>query len=114
MQTTRPSPADQYYRVLFDASNDVMLVLEPRSGMILDANHAFTELFGYTSAEWENLSLSSVVCNEKQAFSDTLSTGLHALREPLKFECLAVCKSQANFWVQAILKPIVPCLSEDY
>jgi PAS domain S-box-containing protein len=106
MEKTRIAPSDNYYRVLFDAGNDAMLVLDPKTGAVLDANQKFTEMFGYSSEQWETLSLSNIVCNENPEFTNYLTNGLQSLREARKFLCQAASKSHTNTWIEAQLKPI--------
>ena len=99
-----------YYRTLFDASNDAMLVLEPTNGTILDANNTFTQWFGYPRSEWKSLPLSSFICSDSTDAATTTNprifSELNTLREECHRQCQMQAKSQQRCWVEVHLKPI--------
>ncbi len=110
MEKTRLTPDDNYYRTLFDASNDAMLVLEPQSGTILDANKKFIDWFGYPEAHWDTTPLSSLICNDTTIAAATDFSHLCKQLPSLQKEHIGQCRIQAQtgqrYWIELRLKPV--------
>jgi PAS domain S-box-containing protein len=51
------------FRTIFDSLNDVVLILDPATGAILDANQKTVELYGWTSAQMARKTLSDLSSN---------------------------------------------------
>lgn len=56
--------SEERFRTIIDSMNDVILVLDPQSGAILDINQKFTELYGYTRLELANINMGDLSSNE--------------------------------------------------
>ena len=54
------SGSEKRYRDLFEINNAVMLILDPQTGMILDANDAASRFYGYSREELRTLSITQI------------------------------------------------------
>lgn len=56
----RIKEAEERYRNLFENKHTVMMIIDPDSSLIVDANQAATEQYGYSKEEFINMKLSSL------------------------------------------------------
>jgi len=105
MKEMQVAPSADYYRALFDASNDAMLVLDAMDGSIMDANKKFAQWFGYSSPEWQDLSLSTFICNDETLCGLDLSRLGKELSQR-KGQCQIQAKNGQRFWAEIQLKPL--------
>lgn len=101
-----PRESEAIYRTLFDAVNDAIAILDPETGVVLEANQKTVELSGFSRDELRHLPL------------DDVSTGIgsllgkEALRrigkavegQPQLFEWLARNKAGEIGWVEVSLR----------
>ena len=52
--------SEREYRALFESAHDAVLIVDPESTMVLDANQRCTEVYGYTRAELVGMELHQV------------------------------------------------------
>ncbi|HEX9016339.1 MAG TPA: PAS domain S-box protein [Chloroflexota bacterium] len=94
------------YKTIFDAVNDAIVVFDPETGVILQANQKTIDLAGFTQDEMFRLPLDAVSAGEG------IYTGREALRrvrmaahgEPQVFDWLARNKTGQMGWVEVSLK----------
>ena len=70
MTQPRLPATNNYYQTLFDAAENAILVIDPASGAILNANKRFTTLFGYDIAANNTLYLPDITCIELAELHD--------------------------------------------
>jgi len=76
--TDRKSITDARYRRLFEASRDGILIVEARTGTVMDANPFITALLGYSRAELVGAHLwdaSILTASDVQAIAATVAAG---------------------------------------
>ena len=63
----RIKEAEERYRNLFENKNTVMFIVDPDTSLIVDANQAATDQYGYTKEEFINMKLTSLnTLNERE------------------------------------------------
>ena len=97
MTQPRLPATNNYYQTLFDAAENAILVIDPASGAILNANKRFTTLFGYDIAANNTLYLPDITCIELAELHDY---GLD------KRQCRAQSKTGESFWIEMRVKPV--------
>lgn len=93
-------------RTIFDAINDGVVILDPASGVILDANHKTVELYGWTRAELlgkDICELSSNVAPYTQSDAAAWMALARAGESPT-FEWQARSKDGKVFWVEVSMR----------
>ncbi|MFC1743526.1 PAS domain S-box protein [Candidatus Riflebacteria bacterium] len=57
--------SEQNYRTIFNATNEAIFIHEPATGKILDFNRSALDMFGYSSEEVQNISVSDLSSGEE-------------------------------------------------
>jgi PAS domain S-box-containing protein len=104
----RLEDAEAGYRAIFDASNEVMLVQDPETGQILDANREACDRIGYTVEELRRLSIADLSLAEEPY---TQREAMRLIRtaaagESPQFEWLGRDRKGRLHWVEMQLKSI--------
>ncbi len=95
----RPGWVD--YREIFESANDAIMLVDPESGHLLDANRKYLDLFGYTPEEalQRGKGIISVPPENEEAYMDIVSKAI-ASGEPHLFEAQVRDKAGRPFWVE--------------
>lgn len=102
----RTNPDEQLFRALLDAIHDAILVHDPETGAILDANQRAAELYGYTreallEKQVGDLSVGLSPCTRE----DALAWMARALAEgPQTFEWMAQDQRGRFFWTEVMYR----------
>ncbi len=98
--------SEENYRAIFNTTNDAIFIHDTNTGAIIDVNHKFTEMYGYTADEAKSLDMdafSAETTDHKK--EDALRWMKKAVAgEPQLFEWHAKNKSGRTFWVEVNLK----------
>jgi PAS domain S-box-containing protein len=76
------------YRDIFENANDAILIFEPRTERILEANAKAMEMYGFSREEFIGMSLKKLtmdIVRGEQQVAQTLSAGSHADFETVQF-----------------------------
>jgi len=101
--------SDEQTRAIFDAVNEAILVLDMKSGEILDVNQKMMEMYGYSQEEALGLRIGNLSSGDlpftpryfKNFMKDTVQLG------PQLFEWRAKKKSGTQFWVEINMRKAV-------
>jgi PAS domain S-box-containing protein len=66
--------SEERFRLLFEKHYDVMLVIDPEDGSIMDANHAAAEFYGYSRCELLMMTIYQINCNPNQEILDAIES----------------------------------------
>jgi len=103
------SAAEAFYRAIFEGAGDAMVVFDPESGAILEANPKAGEMFGYGREDIQRLKFWALGRSETASGMD----GIHLLArqaargEPSLFEWKVHDSSGMRFWTEVHLKAAV-------
>jgi len=61
--------SERKYRTLFDREGDAIIIFNPESGRIIDANHSTTEIYGYVKKQLLEMIFDDLVLKEKDPHS---------------------------------------------
>jgi len=94
------------FRALFDAVPEAVLVHDPETGRILDANYEASRVLGYTREEFGNLDLGAISLGQPPF---TQEEGLRIIRKavqegPQKVEWLARDRNRRPIWAEIRVK----------
>jgi PAS domain S-box-containing protein len=100
------SRSEQSHREIFNATSDAIIVSDPDTGRILDANQAMLDIFGYTREEALRLGVGDVCLSEPPFDPATALSRIHgAVSEgPQMFEWRARHRDGHGFWVEVSLR----------
>jgi PAS domain S-box-containing protein len=76
------------YRTIFENANDAIIILEPRTERILEANSRALEMYGFSREEFVGLSMKKLtmdIVRGEQQLAQTLNTGSCAHFESVQF-----------------------------
>jgi len=98
--------AESSYRAIFEGVNDGILVLEPATGRILDANRRAGEIFGSPPADLRGQTFGAVRTDEETWTPEVVSERLMAAREgqPVLLEWRVRRADGSLFWAEVNLK----------
>ncbi|MDH5325159.1 MAG: PAS domain S-box protein [Gammaproteobacteria bacterium] len=97
--------SENYFRAIFNASNDAILVHESETGAVLDCNARFSEMFGYSGENLEQLSLRKLCSNPPYTEEQLLQKILLAFQYGAQiFEWCSKTQSGKVLWVEINLK----------
>ncbi|MBN1533388.1 MAG: PAS domain S-box protein [Spirochaetes bacterium] len=101
--------SEQTYREIFNGVNDIILVQEAGTGMIIDANTVAQEYFGYSPEEFRGLSIDAVSSGiPPYSMEDALTLLRRAAEQgPQLFEWLARRRDGSPTWLEVMLKKSV-------
>ncbi|MBN1807311.1 MAG: PAS domain S-box protein, partial [Sedimentisphaerales bacterium] len=96
------------YFTIFDKTNDAILVHDPDTGRILDANKQMCDMFGYTQEQVRNLSIDAFSSGEIPYTRQDALDWMKKTRRmgPQLFEWKARKKCGQFLWVEVNLKPV--------
>ncbi|MBF0497998.1 MAG: PAS domain S-box protein, partial [Deltaproteobacteria bacterium] len=98
--------SEENYRAIFDAVNDAILVLDYKTGTVLDVNSKLRVIFGYTQLEAQGLNSMRLHVDQpphtNQRLRDYARKAFYG--DPQLFEWLAKTKEGRTFWVEINLK----------
>jgi PAS domain S-box-containing protein len=80
--------SEEKYRRIFELANDAILIVEPRTGKVLEANNKALHLYGFARDEFVGMSLKTItmdVAREEQQIEQTLQGGLSTDFETVQF-----------------------------
>lgn len=94
------------YRAIFHTASDGIVVSDPETGQVLDANPRAAEMFGYTTDEARGLPLSAVSVEEPPyTHEEAIAWMRQALGGvPVVVEWLCRHRSGRRFWVEVSLR----------
>ena len=55
-----PAPDDQAFHSMFDKDLEIMLLIEPETGLIVDANQTAVNFYGYAKSKLCNMSINEI------------------------------------------------------
>ena len=98
--------AETSYRAIFEGANDGILVQEPDTGLIVDANRRAAEMFACGQEQLRGQSLVALGCAAPPLVPEALSERLQAAAagQPQLFECRARRADGSLFWAEVNLK----------
>jgi len=90
------------FRAIYDGVNDAILILDPRTGAILDANRKAEEMSGYSVGEAQTLNLVDVSAGDRDRLQDVAAKRIEAALggEPQIFEWQVRGRDGRLFWVE--------------
>ena len=109
--------SEQTYRAIFDGVNDAIFILDGETGAYLDANRRASELFGYSTNEFQqlgsgDLSSGSGLSTKAHIRAVVADVWSRATSQVLEWE--AIDKSGRVFWVESnITRAVIgrqPCI----
>lgn len=105
----RLSESEANYRAIFDAVNDVILVVDMQTGSIVDANLQAVFRYGLTADELKSMRIEDISKGEPPYTQDDAMKyiSLAAIEGPQLFEWIAKDKYDNEFWVEVNLKKAV-------
>jgi PAS domain S-box-containing protein len=80
--------SEEKYRSIFEHANDAILIVEPRTEKVLEANGKALQLYGFTREEFVGMSLKKVtmdIAREEQQIEQTLQGGMSTDFETVQF-----------------------------
>ncbi|HHW64124.1 MAG TPA: PAS domain S-box protein [Rhodocyclaceae bacterium] len=80
-----PHPPETRYHTIFANSHAVMLIIDPHSGRILDANHAAEKFYGWSSATLTRMHISEINTLSPEALRAELDAAHRARRTHFDF-----------------------------
>ncbi|MGQ9683797.1 MAG: PAS domain-containing sensor histidine kinase [Anaerolineae bacterium] len=94
------------YRAIFDAANDGIAVVELPSVRFLDVNRRYVEIYGYTLAELQHLSVGDLSAGTPPFTEQDASRWMQAAMagKPQVFEWLAKRKDGSLLWTEVSLR----------
>jgi two-component system, cell cycle sensor histidine kinase and response regulator CckA len=94
--------SEDLYRTLFESVYEAILIHEPRTGAIVDANRRASELFGHSSAELRALSIAEISSNiPGYTQQDAMAyIALTMQGQPQFFEWQSRARDERIFWVE--------------
>jgi PAS domain S-box-containing protein len=101
--------SERNYREIFNAANEMIVVHDPHTGEVVDANSTWCETFGYSPQEARRLSIGDFSLGEAPYGQDDAVRWVRkAIEEgPQLFEWLCKKKNGELFWVEVNLKRAV-------
>ena len=95
------------YRAIFDLANDAIFVHDASTGAIVDVNLKMTEMYGYTRAEAQHLSVADLSAGSPPYTQERALELLQAAKAtPQLFEWVARDRGGREFWVEVSLKRV--------
>jgi PAS domain S-box-containing protein len=93
-------------RSIFNGVSDVIFVFDPKTGSVVGANNAVSEMYGYTPEEAKNADIGTLSAGQ---YPYNYQGGMERIRRavdgpPRLFDWLARDRSGRVFWVEAHLK----------
>ena len=100
--------SEENYRTIFDSANDAILLHDPETGRILDANARVHEIYGYTAEEILHVSIEDVSSgDEPYVQSEAVGRILKAAKgTPQTFDWHARRRDGTLFWVEVNLRKV--------
>ena len=98
-----------FFRTVFDVSNEAIVIHDATTGVILDCNRRFREMFGFSEQEASIISLEDISSGEAEFTADNARQKLtHANQYgALIFQWLARHRLGKTFWVEINFKRVV-------
>ena len=98
--------SERNYREIFNAVNDVLMIHDLKTGVIIDANSKVTELYGYEPGELRGMTVECLSSGDGPFTILEASDNIRkAIEEgPQLFEWMARHRSGETFWVEVNLK----------
>lgn len=96
------SKTEDVYQTIFNGAGDGILVFDPQSMAILQANQTLLDLFGYTQKEIQQRSFEDLFIENQQLGFSHLWQGLpdnSMKKRPALVECSAIDQAGQDFWV---------------
>lgn len=98
----------EYFASVFDAMNDALLIVDPDTGAIQDANRRASEMYGHSRAELLALGLAplcaDIAPHTRAASADRLRKA--RTEGPQVFECVSRHRDGHTFWVEIGLRRV--------
>lgn len=95
------------FEVIFEEAYDALVLQDPKTGKVIDANKKACEIFGYEKSEILKVKIEEVSANTSKYSNKTaLELVKKALKEPQKFEWRSKTKSGKVFPSEVTLKKI--------
>ncbi|ABL00744.1 PAS/PAC sensor hybrid histidine kinase [Pelobacter propionicus DSM 2379] len=99
---------EEWYRTIFDMSNNAIFIHDPRTGVIVDVNERVYDMYGYSRSELANADVSLISSGQPSyGISDAkkwIDRAAHG--EPQHFEWLARRKDGSLFWVDVRMRRV--------
>lgn len=97
--------SEQTYREIYNASASSILIIDPVTAKILDANQPVQDLFGIAVDEILNTQLTDIFNQiSDTAHEKSMELLRKALDAPQQFEWFITAKSGKNFWAEIVMK----------
>ncbi len=98
--------SERNYHEIFNSTNDGIAIHDVNSGLILDANQAFLDMFGFTLQEAVKLKMLDLCAKDTYLSTQVLQErfGNAIKNEPQIFECKTKTKAGKIFWIEISFK----------
>jgi diguanylate cyclase (GGDEF)-like protein/PAS domain S-box-containing protein len=78
--------SENQFRSMFETHSAVMLLIEPKSGRILDANAAASHFYGYPGEQLKSMSINEINCMEPGQVATEHTLALHNQKNHFNFQ----------------------------
>jgi PAS domain S-box-containing protein len=80
-----PEPDEQTFHSMFDKDPEIMLLIEPETGLIVDANQTAVDFYGYHKSDLRNMAIHEINTLSPQQVAAECQKALHEERNYFVF-----------------------------